>query len=537
MKARSIYKVFSRHHRPSINIRPARSPASQHRRLNIAPESSSQSIATEDIDTCLGHRTRGDHGSESYDDGSTDAQVEFYRLLELKSKRLEFLGKLPKVNQVLTWLEIDERRAAQEKIMESCAAQPDLYRSRQFNEPETVPPEALAGPIPLSIFRQRLLNTSRNEGHRARQLFTAQLLRCTKPKEFLQIVAISMVHQKFPDVLTNMVSMTKRSVVQVLMIQYGSICRMFYRCRHNATDPAVLRCIMQFIGRCEIAKLPVDPAFHLTAIKFAARSRDLDAMRRCLVRYRRRGLVMARTQFRAIIAKCSIGHHGHGLIRNGPWDPAHLRQVLLGFPSEAHLPLEQQSHLGVHYHRNDWQYIHGWAAVLAVAKAGDEIWHEWQMWLKHPLRTDFRVRDEDYAYDKGIRGDRWFVEVMIFAGDTPRAWLVLEQSSLTTDLLKSTVLLGLVRGAHLAGPLAADLRSTLLARFGSTILSTGERLDESDLLQGMDERGQVTFSERTARLLHAHLRTIISASYLQLRHDKDAEHLELDAHTMSDHND
>ncbi|OQN98489.1 hypothetical protein B0A48_15750 [Cryoendolithus antarcticus] len=257
-----------------------------------------------------------------------------------------------------------------------------------------------------------------------RLVLRAQLLRCEWPRDILRIMAVAMLHRK---------------TAEQLCLLHEPIMRALYRCRNNVTDKDVLSAITVIITRFNVAGLrPHDMLIHM-GFKFAARARSLRGMKRFLKLQRERDNGMSRNQFRSVIAKFSIGHRGLGEIRNGRWRRSELLQVLTGFDDDADLSMEKQYHLGSFLHRQDWQYLHGWVAVLARCKASDAIWEEWQQWKVCDARRRPKTLQSHARMNTRIRGDYWFIEQMAYSGDIKRAWQLLGESDVPFERLKSRV--------------------------------------------------------------------------------------------------
>lgn len=285
-------------------------------------------------------------------------------------------------------------------------------------------PEAQAAPI--SHLKYRELMRQAGSVKQIRQVLRAQLLRVRQPKDLLRVFAVAML---------------TRGHAEQLAILHEPVMRALYRCRESVTDAEVLATSLTIVARLRFAGLV--PHYQLITVgtKFAARARSLDGMKKYLKLVRERRTTITSNLFRSIVAKFSIGNRGLGEIRNGRWRRADLMQVLTGFEDCKDLPAEQQYHLGVFLDRNDWQYLHGWVAVLARCKANDAVWAEWLLWKQNPARTNPKRLEstERHYMDSQWRGDYWFVEQMIHAGDIERAWRILEDTSISFSSMKDRV--------------------------------------------------------------------------------------------------
>lgn len=325
------------------------------------------------------------------------------------------------------WKSRDERTAVLRKLRNPFPERTRVERSPSRNKERFVLPEANAALIPHAVFRQKVKDAS--SGKPVRQVLRSQLLRCEYPRDVLRIVAVAMMD---------------RTIAKELALLCEPIMRAVYRCRQHASDPECLRCLSAIITRFKYASLFIAPQLLMMALKFAARSRSLPAMQRHLKNFREANLYMSSNSFRSIIAKFSIGHRGLGEIRNGRWKQKELLQVLTGFRDEAHLPLDQQNHLGTFLDRSDWQYLHGWVAALARCKASEAVWHEWLLWKQsdarlRPRMLVFREPGTDKRLTTQSRGDYWFLEQSTYAGDLEKAWKVAEETGIRFSGLKTRI--------------------------------------------------------------------------------------------------
>lgn len=298
------------------------------------------------------------------------------------------------------------------------------------------PPEAAAAPVPHSRFRQLVREA---DGSKAvRQILRAQLLRCEYPRDILRIAAVSM---NTPSIAKHFGALTE------------PIVRAMYRCRNNVSDPEVLRLIKIIATRFDMAGLGYGRYLLFVGLKFAARARSLPSMKWFLRRIRADGEGMSSQVFRSVIAKFSIGHRGLGEIRNGRWRRDELIQVLTGFDDCVHLPPEQQYHLGSFLDRRDWQFLHGWIAVLARCRDYEGVWREWEMWRSCPARTSPKgLNGQGMRMTTKLRGDHWFVEQMSYTKDLRRTWKLFEETGLRFVKLKPKVKSLMLEGIEYVAP-------------------------------------------------------------------------------------
>lgn len=321
-------------------------------------------------------------------------------------------------------------------------------------------PEASAAFIPHAVFRQKLAEAVHDKD--IRKILRAQFLRCERPREILRVVAVAM---------------QDATTAQHLATMMEPIMRALYRSRKNVGDPDVLRTLNTIIVRLRMAKLPVSPIFIQVALRFAARCRSLPAMKKYLKTMREDDVEMTANVFRSVIAKFSIGHRGLGEIRNGRWRRDHLLQVLNGFEDAAHLPPERQYHLGSFLIREEWQYLHGWVAVLSRCRDSDRVWAEWELWKRSPARTHpKKLGGQTSDMTSKTRGDYWFVEQMTFSGDLKRAWLVFAETGLAFQSLHERVRMRLLEGVEFATVWNEGIRVEILKKYENDLSRIEEAL-------------------------------------------------------------
>ncbi|KAF7196239.1 hypothetical protein HII31_02306 [Pseudocercospora fuligena] len=349
-----------------------------------------------------------------------------------------------------------------------------LHTIRQLGNPYPDPPsgrqrftrghprlyEAPETPISHAEFRERLQEATRGRGWKVvRAILRARLLICETPRDILKIVAVAMQTPQ---------------VAQSLVHLYEPIMRALYRCRAKASDPEVLKTLSTIVARFRMSNLRVEPNLLFMALKFAARARSLLSMQKYLKLIREQGLGMTSNVYRSVIAKFSIGHRGLGEIRNGRWRRSELRQVLLGFDDCKDLPPEEQYHFGTFLVRDDWQYLHGWVAVLARCKESGEVWKEWLLWketdaYKKPKLLIMNERKDvaesrDTPMTNKSRGSYWFLEQMTYAGDMRKAWQILKDTGIEFRTLKTRVADRLLESLEHASIWNEDVRSAMLAK-------------------------------------------------------------------------
>ncbi|KAF2207082.1 hypothetical protein CERZMDRAFT_102780 [Cercospora zeae-maydis SCOH1-5] len=313
------------------------------------------------------------------------------------------------------------------------------------------------GPIPHVTFRQNMkLAVGRKT---IRSMLRAQLLRCEWPRDVLRVIAVAMQY---------------RQTATNLMQLYEPIMRALYRCRNNVTDPEVLRTLHAIIMRYRSAKLNVEPQLLHMALKFAARSRSKVAMQRYLKMIKETGRGITSNLYRSVIAKFSIGGRGLGEIRNGRWKRSDLREVLLGFKDCVDLPEDEQYHFGTFLIREDWQYLHGWVAVLGRCREAEAIWKEWELWkesnaYKHPRKLlvvgEENIKKHTVPMTNKLRGVYWFIEQMVYAGDIKTAWKMVHETEVPLKQLRQRTIMRMLDEPEHVGVWDDWMREQMLKKY------------------------------------------------------------------------
>lgn len=334
---------------------------------------------------------------------------------------------------------------------------PKISQSRMFKESiqsRLQLPEARGAPVPHATFRKAL--ACARGVKEIRGVLRSQLLRCETPYDINRVVATALVHGRHTQLH--------------LSSLHEPIMRALYRCRNHVDDQEVLNTISGIRSRFKVYNIPFDPQFVMLGLKFAARTRNIRSMKKYLKALRQSNLSMSSNVFRCIIAKFSIGHRGLGEIRNGRWKRNELIQVCTGFHDCTHLPPSRQYHLGAWLDRHDWQYLHGWIAVLARCRASDVLWAEWEMWKRNPSRLKpKKLTGSHTQMTTKTRGDTWFVEQMTCSGDLAKAWAILEESQLEFMMLKERIKMCLVQEPEHAKTWTDGMRGALLRKYDTEL--------------------------------------------------------------------
>lgn len=200
-------------------------------------------------------------------------------------------------------------------------------------------------------------------------------------------------------------------------------------------------------------------------------------MKKYLKAMREGNVEMTANVFRSVIAKFSIGHRGLGEIRNGRWRRDQLLQVLNGFDDAKDLPPEQQYHLGSYLIRDEWQYLHGWVAVLSRCKDSDGVWKEWELWKQCPARTHpKKLGGQKNEMTSRKRGDYWFIEQMTFSGDLKRAWQILAETGLEFTSLHERVRMRLLEAVEFATVWNDELRNQMIEKYDKDLAKIEQAL-------------------------------------------------------------
>lgn len=356
--------------------------------------------------------------------------------------------------------------------------------TRERPKPELRLPEADAAPIPHAVFRRSIQMAVGDKD--IRKIVRLQLLRCEWPNEILRVMAVAMQHR-----------ITARNFAHL----YEPIIRALYRCRNNVTDPEVLRALNVIVSRLRFGNFRLSPVFYTIGLKFAARTRSLTAMKKYLKLIYETGAQVNSNLFRSVIAKCSIGHRGLGEIRNGRWKREQLLQVLKGFDDAKDLPLDQQYHLGRYLVRDDWQYLHGWIAVLARCRDSEAIWQEWELWKSSPARRRPRkLENQINGMTSRKRGDYWFVEQMTYSGDYEKAWKLVAETGVAFKNLKERIKSRLLDGVEHATVWDDDVREAMVQKYDADLQKIEKALGVSWIPADGGEGTHQLFMDQTEAL-------------------------------------
>jgi hypothetical protein len=300
----------------------------------------------------------------------------------------------------------------QQISMYAKARKNDRYNRRNFR----VPSEQLS--------LQLLTRIPRDSSKEVRAMLRAQISQARDTRDILRIVAVAVQRPRFWN--------------DIKTVQYFLL-HSLYRMRSHETDARILTVIIIVFKRLKM--IGVDFAMESVGLglTFAARARSLEGMRLFLRELRERDAQMPPNMFRHIVSKFSIGTRGFGQIRNGSWKKDELRQVLLGFSntSDNCTPC----HLATFVNRECWEMMASWIAALAWCGAKDELWAEWIRWTASDLREEAKQLTDPTAKSSTakMRGDRWFVEQFLNAGNPREAWKAFRDSGLNLDQLRPSI--------------------------------------------------------------------------------------------------
>ncbi|CAK4031080.1 Hypothetical predicted protein [Lecanosticta acicola] len=289
------------------------------------------------------------------------------------------------------------------------------------------------------------------------------------------------------------VAMQNKEVAAHLGNLHEPMMRALYRCRQNVSDPEILKTLNIVLSRFQLAGISYQPHLLFMALKFAARARSLPAMKRHLKAIREAGLPMSSNLFRSVIAKFSIGHRGLGEIRNGRWRRRDLQQVIKGFEDAKDLPPEQQYHFGSFLDRTDWQYLHGWIAVLARCRDSDAVWEEYELWKQSDSCNNPKkllLKHSNKTMTSKTRGDLWFIEQMLCCGDAARAWKIIAETDTEFHLLKPTVKDRLLDNIEYATVWTQEVRDEMIRKYDRDLHEIEQAFGVKWVRTGPDGEGQ-----------------------------------------------
>jgi len=326
--------------------------------------------------------------------------------------------------------------------------------------------------LPNENFR-KALSKARQESEKAvRRVISEQLLRCQTPQEILRSVTIAMQRPETAKQLAN---------------SHQAITRSIYRSRNNATDERALATITIVVLSLRKANLPVHHELLNLGAKFSARARSLGGMKRYLRELKINKTGMTKSNFRAIIAKFSIGKRGLGEIRNRRWLRRDLLQVLLGFDDPD---TERPYHLETFMDRQNWLYLHAWITVLSRCKAVDQLHKEWDLWLDNPSRTiSKQLITTGKNVSSRVRGDYWFIEQMCYAGDIAKAWQILCFTEIPFNDLRPAVQSMLLSEPQHATFWNADIQKAMMRKYEEEMCSIEAAIGATWVNTGPDGQG------------------------------------------------
>nr|POF18055.1 hypothetical protein CFP56_13466 [Quercus suber] len=313
----------------------------------------------------------------------------------------------------------------------------------------------LSGPLPHEKFRELLIMhcpaTPGPADKPLRTLLRHQLLHCDHPRDIQKVFAVAMPRGRAASTLASL---------------HEPLTRAIYRCRAAVDDFTVLKLIGGIIARLRHADLPVVDDFLILGLKFAARTRSKEHMKKYLRQLRAHSIPLKSSKFRAIIAKCSIGCRGLGEIRNGRWQRDDLLEVLHGFHDCHHLPPSAQFHLATFMDRADWYYLHGWVAILSRCRDIPALQTEWESWKISDARCDpTKLVSRIGRTIAKRRGDHFFIENFALAGAHKEAWAVMQEAELNFSDLHPRVQLMMLDGVEFAHVFDDSIRDGLLRKY------------------------------------------------------------------------
>jgi len=283
------------------------------------------------------------------------------------------------------------------------------------------------------------------------------------------------------------IAMQRPGTAKQLANSHQAIARSIYRSRNNATDERALATITIIVLSLKRANLPVHHELLNLGAKFSARARSLGGMKRFLRELKTNETGMTKGNFRAIIAKFSVGKRGLGEIRNRRWLRRDLLQVLLGFDDPD---TERPYHLETFMDRDNWLYLHAWITVLSRCKAVDQLHKEWDLWLDNPSRTSSKqLFTTGKNVSSRVRGDYWFIEQMCYAGDIAKAWQILCFTEIPFNDLRPAVQSMLLSEPQHATFWNADIQKAMMRKYEEEMCSIEAAIGATWVNTGPDGQG------------------------------------------------
>ena len=298
-----------------------------------------------------------------------------------------------------------------------------------------------------------------------RRLILQHLKACSTVKDIYRVVAVAVQR--------------RRSALALVQCDVPLSC-VFHQARGTTSDKRIASAMIGLISYLRIKGLPILPALLSSGVRFGARSRSLQLMKRLLAELKKSDIPMTLRVFRSTIAKFSVGTQGFGEIRNGRWKRSDLLTVLLG-PLHDESKGEVPCHLGTFINRNDWRYLYGWVFILARCRAADAIWHEWELWRDSSQRREghWLTRAKPAggnALSFRVMGDTWFVRHLLIAGNQEMAWKCFEESGLGFFKLSKQIRSVLLENLEFATVWNQNMKKELLRKYKDDLEEIESRL-------------------------------------------------------------
>lgn len=255
---------------------------------------------------------------------------------------------------------------------------------------------------------------------------------------------------------------------------------------HHDADPKMLMLANQIRYKLEDAHVLLPQELLNVGLLCAAVSHSLPALKLYLREHRRLDRPMSPTVFARVVD--GIVHFvPKRFIRPTEWEPPLSEEqasaVMLGFPDA---PVEAPYDLSSFVPRDSWDCMSRWLLALARYDFLHQLRIEWALWLENPLRaaptrcapttinSDKEVMQrlvEAAMWNTKTRGDLAFVEAFCKSGGIEEAWMVLEESAFSFELLKRRTRAALLAHPEYAAPelWTDDMKAAMLDNYAAEL--------------------------------------------------------------------
>ncbi|KAF1816657.1 hypothetical protein P152DRAFT_131915 [Eremomyces bilateralis CBS 781.70] len=208
-----------------------------------------------------------------------------------------------------------------------------------------------------------------------------------------------------------------------------------YELRWKLKDRDVLGTISTIFTRLAKYNLRMTWEMHHQGILFAARCRNLTALRRFLLLARADNVPLGPKQLYTLIGKLAVPPGSLQDRANGSWKHEDIMEILTGFkdltPADAcHLEIFASAI------RERWDLLRIWITCLSRCRVEEQMAREWEVWMQSPMRRLARLVNSPRASVAGVtvtaksRGDLWFLHQCLEGGFDELCWRIVGESDI-----------------------------------------------------------------------------------------------------------